>query len=401
MPPSLDSGVLILGGGLAGASVAIHLARAGCPVTLVEQAARPHHKVCGEFLSAEALVYLDQLGLQAAELGAVPLSGVRFAAGQTLAGASLPFTARSLTRLRLDAALLELAALSGVRLLYGEPVDRLEPPGAATGRLWQATLRSGQVLTARAAVLATGKHDLRGRARPAGRQPSLLAFKQYFTLSPAQEDALGQQVELHLFPGGYAGLQPVEPDPETAQPRANLCLVVEQARFRQAGGSWPALLSQIQRNSPLLESRLAGAVPLLPRPLALSHIPYGLLPEEAPGNDRTAADRDELWRVGDQTAVIPSFTGDGMSIALHTASRAAALLLAGATAAELRRELQNTLRRQVLLAAAVSRLLVSPPARALGGLARPLLPAVLPWLARATRVPPEALQIAPPELLPL
>ena len=359
----------------------------------MEQGARPHHKVCGEFLSTEALTCLDQLGLSPAALGAVALSGVRFAAGSSFTSAPLPFPALSLTRLRLDAALLDLAAGAGVRLLLGHPADRLDRPAASTGGLWQATLRSGETVCAGAAVLATGKHDLRGRPRPAGRQPTLVAFKQYFALSPAQQAALGQNVELHLFPGGYAGLQPVEPDPETGAPRANLCLVIEQARFRAAGGSWPALLDHLRRGSPLLDLRLDAARPLLARPLALSRIPYGLLPGEAPGDDPSAADQDELWRVGDQTAVIPSFTGDGMSIALYTASRAAALFLAGATAAELRRELHATLRRQVLLATGVSRLLVSPAARGLGGLARPALPWLLPRLARSTRIAPEALAL--------
>ena len=47
---------------------------------------------------------------------------------------------------------------------------------------------------------------------PPGRHNTLVAFKLYLRLAPAQHRELGSAIELTLFPGGYAGLQPVEPD---------------------------------------------------------------------------------------------------------------------------------------------------------------------------------------------
>ncbi len=44
-----------------------------------------------------------------------------------------------------------------------------------------------------------------------------------------------------------------------------------------------------------------------------------------PGSDEPAG----LYRLGDQMAVTPSFSGDGMSIALHTAFAAVETHLAG------------------------------------------------------------------------
>ena len=52
---------LVIGGGLAGSTMGIRLAAAGRRVTLLERELKAHHKVCGEFLSHEAVA--ESLGL--------------------------------------------------------------------------------------------------------------------------------------------------------------------------------------------------------------------------------------------------------------------------------------------------------------------------------------------------
>src|SRR5438270_5491991 len=54
---------LIIGGGPAGATLALLLARAGWSVAIVEKAAYPRRKVCGEFISATTLPLLHALGI--------------------------------------------------------------------------------------------------------------------------------------------------------------------------------------------------------------------------------------------------------------------------------------------------------------------------------------------------
>ena len=69
---------------------------------------------------------------------------------------------------------------------------------------------------------------------------------------------------------------------------------------------------------------LRDARPYWGKPLAVAGIPYGYrLPAGGPPG---------LYRIGDQASVIPSFTGEGMALALHSGLAAAAAILAGQSA---------------------------------------------------------------------
>ncbi len=358
---------LVVGGGLAGASLALLLARAGQRVVLVEKSRAAHLKVCGEFLSHEALGYLSALGLEVDSLGAVPIHAVRLAGRNgVVASADLPFAARSLSRERLDEALLEKAGAAGATILRGSRALSLER--RAEGN-WEAKLAHGAQVCGDEAFLATGKHDLQGWNRAPGRHNDLVAFKMYWRLAREQRQALAGHVELALFPDGYAGLQPVEDG------MANLCLLLTRPALRALGGSWDGVLRHLLAGSRHLAARLRGATPTWARPLTLAAIPYGLVRQHT---------GDGLWRLGDQSAVIPSFAGDGMSIALHSAQLAAALVCAGGDAAQFQQALARHVSRQVGLATTFSRALVSAPA--LLTLGAGLWPGSLRRLAGSTRI---------------
>jgi flavin-dependent dehydrogenase len=365
--------VIIVGAGLAGSAAAIQLSRAGRRVVILDKEKQPHHKVCGEFLSQEALHYLQTLGVEVAQLGAVPVHSVRIA-GVTR---PLPFAAMSLTRRCLDEELLRIAAEAGATVVRGARAQSL----ARTARGWQVNVEDGSgkesILHAPDVFLATGKHDLRGRSRPAGRQSDLVAFKMYFRLKPAQVAALDGCVELHLFRGGYAGLQPVEDG------AANLCCLVQRNELRRIGGRWENLLTAMQADSPLLRQRLADAEPMLSKPLALSSIPYGYVRE---------ATEPSLWVLGDQAAVIPSFSGDGMSIALHSGHLAASMYQAKETSESFQHQQRLDLGSQVLLATILSKGLVWAPSRNIMAASVKLLPSLVDLFARGTRISQQAVR---------
>jgi menaquinone-9 beta-reductase len=359
--------VLIVGGGVAGCAASIALARKGRRVTLIERELTSRHKVCGEFLSGEALDDLHALGMNVASLGALPIDYVRLAAARRAAEAPLPFPAASLTRKALDTALIAEAVAAGVRVERGRSVQTL---GRTAGNAWQATLDDGTAHEAPTVFLATGKHDLRGHVRPKDPQ-RWVAFKTYFRLAHAQAAELEGASELMLYPGGYGGIQPVEGG------IANLCCVVQQQHFARAGHRWESFLAKMQQDCPHLAMRLAGAEPVLAKPIAITHIPYGYI-RRTTGNG--------LYCIGDQAAVIPSFTGDGISIALHTARFAATAYLAAEPAPLFQARLRSGLLAQMRLAKFAADGLNNSLARAVLPFCLRVWPGVMRVTARLTRV---------------
>jgi flavin-dependent dehydrogenase len=363
----LQDEVVVLGGGVAGCAASIALARKGRCVTLIERESTPRHKVCGEFLSGEALEDLHALGIDVASLGAVPIDYVRLAAARRAAEAPLPFAAASLTRKALDTALIAEAIAAGVRVELGRSVQTL---ARTRGNLWQATLDDGTTRDAPMVFLATGKHDLRGHARPKDPQ-RWVAFKMYFRLAPGQAAELARASELMLYPGGYGGIQPVQGGV------ANLCCVVQQRYLAGAGNRWENFLAKMQQDCPHLAMRLAGAEPLLAKPITITHIPYGYI-------RRTS--EDGLYCIGDQAAVIPSFTGDGISVALHTARCAVAAYLAGEPAQHFQAKLRSSLLTQMRLAEFAADGMNNTLARAILPFCLRVWPGVMRVTARLTRV---------------
>jgi menaquinone-9 beta-reductase len=363
----LHDEVLILGGGVAGCAASIALARKGRSVTMIEREPAPRHKVCGEFLSGEALEDLHALGIDVASLGAVPINYVRLAAARRAATAPLPFPAKSLTRKALDTALIAAAIAAGVHIERGRSVQSLS---RATANLWQAKVDDGTIYEAPTAFLATGKHDLRGHSRPKDPQ-QWIGFKMYYRLSAAQTADLGEASELTLYSGGYGGIQPVEDG------MTNFCCVVQRRYFARAGLRWDGLLAQMQQDCPHLAMRLEGAEPLLDKPITITHIPYGYL---------RRATEDGLYCIGDQAAVIPSFTGDGISIALHTARRAAAAYLATEPAPVFQPKLRSAMLPQMRLAEVAADGLNNALARVVLPFCLRVWPGAMRVTARLTRV---------------
>ena len=358
---------LIAGGGVAGAAVACLL---GPEALLIERERTAHDKICGEFISHEAQSYLARLGIDLLALGAARIDAVRLVHRGRVAQAALPFRGLGLSRRTLDAAMLVHAEQAGAVLLRGHAVRSVSLDGLVE-------VEGQGRLCAPSVFLATGKHDLRGlRRQPSQAPEDLIGLKMYFTLNPAQQAELAGHVEILLFHGGYAGLQMIEGGV------ANLCLLINRTEFKAAGGAWPGVRHQLERTCSHLAGRLRGATELLDRPLTIFRVPYGYV--HAPG----PSDWPGLYRLGDQMGVIPSFCGDGISIALHSAFAAVrAYQEAGTTAYHQR--MRQDLIGQIGRAGWLYRAGRAQPGLAVA--AARAWPGALRWIARLTRVPPWAL----------
>jgi flavin-dependent dehydrogenase len=185
-------------------------------------------------------------------------------------------------------------------------------------------------------------------------------------------------MEFFLFSCGYGGIALVEDDV------ANLCLVIRRSRLRFVGG-WTKLLAWICRDNPRVRYCLEDGEPLWERPLAISPIPYGYIDGQSRG----------VWCVGDQAAVIPSFTGDGMSIALHSATVAAQMYLDGKGVSAFNRRLQARLGKGIYAATTLSQAMVTGVGRNLASYGLSLIPGALRWIAASTRIPEQAMAFGP------
>ncbi|OYV32721.1 MAG: hypothetical protein B7Z81_12360 [Acidocella sp. 20-61-6] len=134
-------------------------------------------------------------------------------------------------------------------------------------------------------------------------------------------------------------------------------------------------------DSPYLAHILAGAEELLPQPLTIYRVPYGYI------HRPNANDPTHIFRLGDQAGVIPSFTGDGMAIALHSAALAVDMFTKGADARAFHRRLSEDISGQITRAGWLYRLASMPNLQGVIFSGMQLFPASLRMAARLTRVP--------------
>ena len=315
---------LILGGGPAGSAAAITLARAGIAAELFERRSGPHDVVCGGFLGWDALPTLARLGIDAAALGARPIHRLRLVSRRRSVETALPRAAAGLSRRTLDEALLGAAEAAGAKVSRGRTVRSV---AGCTARM-----DDGEDIEASAMVIATGKYELRGAARPTNFAAEAVGLRSAIAPSPGLTATLAGVIELHLFDGGYAGLLLQEDG------RANLCLSASRARMKTAGGA-EQLIAALNEELPAFRTRLqegeAGEWS------AVAGVPYGW---------RATGSEPGLYRVGDQAAVIASLAGDGIAIALLSGIAAGEAVAAGRPADEFQKRLSRRVARPVAIA---------------------------------------------------
>lgn len=356
MPP------MILGAGPAGCAAAVALAGAGASPLLIDRDAEAGDTLCGGFLSWATAERLQGLGIDAEVLGAQPVDRLLLFGGSRPVEIALPQRAFGLSRKALDEALRRRAVEAGTELLVEtvRQVDGLHVLGCE--REWHPD----------SLFLATGKHDVRGTARPRPDRDPALGLRLRLSPSPALARHLASTIELHLFDGGYAGIVLQEGG------SANVCLALRKSLLAEAGGNPADLLDRLAASHPHFALRLEPGWREA-RFDTIGSVPYGWSAEETePG----------LFRLGDQAAVIPSLAGEGIDIALASGIAAAEAWLEGGAAAAptFQRRFHERVSGPMRWARAAWGLAEVPAAATLGLAATRLMPGLIAPFMERTRL---------------
>jgi menaquinone-9 beta-reductase len=307
----------IIGGGLAGLSLGIALRREGVPVALHEAGGYPRHRVCGEFITGLDDVTIGRLGLAPVFDGALRHDEVAWSIGSEPARLQrLPSPALGMSRHTLDARLAERFVAAGGELHTRSRVaDVKDRPGR---------------------VFATGRR----RAADA----RWIGLKIH-----VREVALTRDLEMHVGEECYVGLARVSEG-------INVCGLFRRRALVGQGGA--LLINYV---------RAAGLESLADRLTAAAWDGESFCAIAALDFDREVAPTDRLC-LGDSSAMIAPFTGNGMAMAFQSAELALIPLLAYArgtsdwtdTSRAIHRALQEKFRIRLASATALHPFLLRP-----------------------------------------
>jgi geranylgeranyl reductase family protein len=305
--------VAIIGGGPAGSSAAIALERKGYSVALLDKEQFPRGKLCGDFLNPISWPLLRELGVER-EILARSHEKVTTFRFSSLFGeeAEVPLPGSGdgtvfglgLRRFDLDYVLLKKAKSEGARDFQNCKPKELR----RESRSWFLRFdRAGVIQELRATVLigADGRNSWLGHHLGMTSSAAMQGRAIGFQLRLKSSKPVSGKVEIHLFPGGYAGVVGLGDN------ALNLCLAVDKVQL-QHHRSLDRLLQFGLSSNPRLEAilrrgALAGE--------ARSVYPVYFPPRRSYG--------DRVLLVGDAARVNEPVTGEGIYFALKSGQLAA------------------------------------------------------------------------------
>src|SRR3954454_3340196 len=294
---TLSVDVAIVGAGPGGSTLAALLARRAYSVALIDRHTFPRDKLCGEFLSYDALPIGEALGVDLN--GAPEITSCRIVGRNRTYAFDFPHSARGVSRMFLDAALHRCAIDSGAHAITAT--------ATAVSRD-SVTFDSGSV---HARVVAGawgrwGRFDQQlGRAFVRDRSHRNFGFKRHY-----RGDGPKGIIELYSFAHGYLGVNDVEGG------ITNICGLVHATRLQRHKGRWDAFVETIRAEERPLESMYSRYAPAQD----------GFLSSEPVIFRARSAVEEGIFMIGDASGVIDPLTGNGMAMAMQSAVIAASFI---------------------------------------------------------------------------
>lgn len=361
--------VLIIGGGLAGLCAAIDLARAGYEVLLFEPKAYPRHKVCGEYISNEVLPYLKSLGFDPFDHGAVAISNFLWTHpdGRSIS-ARLPLGGFGLSRYTAELELFNLAKAAGVSFITEAVVAIQSEPDGVT-----AKTSSGKLFYGQTGIGAYGKRSVLDKklAREfIDQKANFMAAKWH-----ARGSFDSSLVALHNFKGGYCGVSRVE------EGLINFCFIATYDVFKKHKNLNEFINLELASN-PALKELLDQTDMQFEQPISIAQISF---------KDKPPVEAHWLM-CGDTAGLIHPLSGNGMSMAIRSASLAASELKAFLKGTVNRKSLmvsyenhwKSEFNKRLRMGRIAARVFASPKASSLSLQFLKLIPGLLPFFIRQT-----------------
>jgi flavin-dependent dehydrogenase len=295
--------VIIVGGGLAGLTSAIHLSKIGVAVILIEKNEFPKHKVCGEYISNEVLPYLEWLDINVSQLTPTKISQIQFSTenGKSIK-IELPLGGFGVSRFALDAYLYKKAVANGCVVIQDTVEDIVYNENQFTVRT-----SDNMVLKAEIVIGAFGKRsniDQKLNRNFIQKKSSWLAVKAHYS-----GDFPSNLVGLHNFKGGYCGVSKVEND------AINICYLADYETFKKHKNIQEYQKDVVSKN-PHLKLILDASTMLFEKPLTISQISF----------EKKRAVENGILMIGDTAGLIHPLCGNGMAMAIHSAKIASDLV---------------------------------------------------------------------------
>ena len=296
--------VVIIGGGLAGLSAAIHLRKSNFNVLLIEKNAYPKHKVCGEYISNEVLPYLHFLNIDVFALGAKQITKFQLSSAKSeLITADLPLGGFGISRYTLDYALFLKAKNDGVCIVEDTVIgtDFLNDE-------FSVETKDHGFYKSKIVIGSYGKRtnlDVKLNRDFIKNKSPYLAVKTHVS-GDFPEDV----VALHNFEGGYCGVSKVEND------NINLCYITNFEAFKKYKDIQEFQEKVLFKNSHL-KSIFENTSSVFESPLTISQISF----------DRKLPVEEHILMCGDSAGMIHPLCGNGMSMAIRSAQMASLLII--------------------------------------------------------------------------
>ncbi|PRX47328.1 NAD(P)/FAD-dependent oxidoreductase [Salegentibacter salegens] len=298
--------VIIVGGGLAGLTAAIHLSREGRRVLLIEKKVYPRHKVCGEYLSNEVLPYLNSLDIDLQkDLKPIKIHKLLYSTQNAKSiETSLKLGGMGLSRYALDEFLFKNAEENGAEILI-ESVENINFENDE----FTLKLSSGKQLKAPIVLGAFGKRSNLDKSLEREfiqEKSSWLAVKSHYEDPEFPKDL----VALHNFEGGYCGLS------KTETGAVNACYMVSYKSFKKYKNTEDFKEKVLFQNA-YLKGFFKNAKPLFKQDLSIAQISF----------QEKSLINNHILMLGDAAGLIHPLCGNGMAMAIHSGKIASEAVL--------------------------------------------------------------------------